>query len=314
VRIRFALPVVAALLIFASPTQAAVPHVVQPGETLWSIASANNLTTRTVAAYNGLSEDSQVVLGSTVMVPSTVEGYAALQRAGLAPSTASTTTTSPAPVSSTASSGAPAPQGAYTVRWGDTLSALAAQVGVSATDMAAMNGLSPDGTLLAGTVIKLPAGAPAPARASEPAPAPVVAPAAPEPTPTRLSAAQIQQVASANGVSPSLAAAIAWQESGFNNGMVSGANARGVMQVMPGTWSYVEQNLAGRRLDPASALDNTTAGVLYLKHLIAQSGGDEASAIAGYYQGSASVATRGMYDDTQRYVANVQALRSRFGG
>jgi soluble lytic murein transglycosylase-like protein len=314
VRIRFALPVVAALLIFASPTQAAVPHVVQPGETLWSIASANNLTTRTVAAYNGLSEDSQVVLGSTVMVPSTVEGYAALQRAGLAPSRASTTTTSPAPVSSTASSGAPAPQGAYTVRWGDTLSALAAQVGVSATDMAAMNGLSPDGTLLAGTVIKLPAGAPAPARASEPAPAPVVAPAAPEPTPTRLSAAQIQQVASANGVSPSLAAAIAWQESGFNNGMVSGANARGVMQVMPGTWSYVEQNLAGRRLDPASALDNTTAGVLYLKHLIAQSGGDEASAIAGYYQGSASVASRGMYDDTQRYVANVQALRSRFGG
>jgi LysM repeat protein len=315
VRIRFALPVVAALLIFASPAQAAVPHVVQPGETLWSIASANNLTTRTVAAYNGLSEDSQVVLGSTVMVPTTVEGYAALQRAGLAPSTTSTASTSSTPVSSaTASSGAPAPQGAYTVRWGDTLSALAAQVGVSASDMAAMNGLSPNGTLLAGTVIKLPTGAPAPARASEPAPAPVVAPAAPEPTSTRLSAAQIQQVASANGVSPSLAAAIAWQESGFNNGMVSGANARGVMQVMPGTWSYVEQNLAGRRLDPASALDNTTAGVLYLKHLIGQSGGDEAAAIAGYYQGSASVASRGMYDDTQRYVANVQALRSRFGG
>jgi LysM repeat protein len=315
VRIRFALPVVAALLIFASPAQAAVPHVVQPGETLWSIASANNLTTRTVAAYNGLSEDSQVVLGSTVMVPTTVEGYAALQRAGLAPSTTSTASTSSTPVSSaTASSGAPAPQGAYTVRWGDTLSALAAQVGVSPNDMAAMNGLSPDGTLLAGTVIKLPTGAPAPARASEPAPAPVVAPAAPEPTSTRLSAAQIQQVASANGVSPSLAAAIAWQESGFNNGMVSGANARGVMQVMPGTWSYVEQNLAGRRLDPASALDNTTAGVLYLKHLIGQSGGDEAAAIAGYYQGSASVASRGMYDDTQRYVANVQALRSRFGG
>jgi LysM repeat protein len=310
-------------LIFASPAQAAVPHVVQPGETLWSIASANNLTTRTVAAYNGLSEDSQVVLGSTVMVPTTVEGYAALQRAGLAPSTTSTSTSTPASTStasstpaatSTASSGAPAPQGAYTVRWGDTLSGLAAQVGVSAADMAAMNGLSPDGTLLAGTVIKLPTGAPTPVRASQPAPAPVVPAAAPEPTPTRLSAAQIQQVAAANGVSPSLAAAVAWQESGFNNGMVSSANARGVMQVMPGTWSYVEQNLAGRRLDPDSALDNTTAGVLYLKHLIAQSGGDEATAVAGYYQGSASVATRGMYDDTQRYVANVQALRSRFGG
>ena len=71
-----------ALLIPAAPAAAAVPHVVQPGETLWSIAAANNLTTRTVAAFNGLSEDAQVVLGSTIQVPTTVEGYAALQNAG----------------------------------------------------------------------------------------------------------------------------------------------------------------------------------------------------------------------------------------
>ena len=50
-------------ILFAAPAGAAVPHVVQPGETLWSIAAANNLTTRTVAAFNGLSENSQVVLG-----------------------------------------------------------------------------------------------------------------------------------------------------------------------------------------------------------------------------------------------------------
>ena len=37
-------------------------------------------------------------------------------------------------------------------------------------------------------------------------------------------------------------------------------------------------------------------------------------AIAGYYQGLGSVRSRGLYDDTQQYVANVQALRSRFGG
>ena len=60
-----------------------MPHTVQPGETLWSIAAANNLTTRTVAAFNGLSENAQVVLGSTIMVPTTVEGYASLQKAGL---------------------------------------------------------------------------------------------------------------------------------------------------------------------------------------------------------------------------------------
>jgi soluble lytic murein transglycosylase-like protein len=292
----------AVLAVVPSSAGAAVAHVVQPGETLWSIAAANNLTTRTVAAYNGLSENSNVVLGSTVMVPTVGEGAAALQGAGAAPAAAS------APAS------APAALGAYTVRPGDTLSALAAQSGVSVSAMAAMNGLDPDGLLLAGTVIKLPSGAPAPARASEPAPTATVVPAvAPEPTPARVSASTVQSTAAANGVPASLAAAIAWQESGFNNAMVSGANARGVMQVTPGTWNYV-QALYGRRLDPNSASDNVSAGVLYLKQLLAQTGGDENAAIAAYYQGLGSLRSRGMFDDTRRYVANVQALRARFGG
>src|SRR5688500_1288389 len=126
-----------ALFAGAAPASAAVPHTVQPGETLWSIAAANNLTTRTVAAYNGLSEDAQVVLGSTILVPTTVEGYAALQQAGLVPAdpaeaTAPTTSTTTA----AAPAAAPAPQGAYTVRTGDTLSALAAQTGTTVEAMA----------------------------------------------------------------------------------------------------------------------------------------------------------------------------------
>jgi N-acetylmuramoyl-L-alanine amidase len=359
-----------ATLALAAPASAEVAHTVQPGETLWSIAAANNLTTRTVAAYNGLSEDAQVVLGSTIRVPTTVEGYAALQSAGLAPTppgavpaaapsagqggytvapgdtlsgvaaragvsvadlaaangldpagilVAGTSLTlpggggggsAPAP----AGGSAPPPQGAYTVRPGDTLSGLAAGAGVSVADMAAMNGLDPNGVLVEGTVIKLPTGAPAPARSSQPEPAPVVPQADPEPTATRLGAADVQSVAAQYGVSPSLAAAIAWQESGFNNAMVSHANARGVMQVMPGTWDYVQQNLAQRPLDPNSATDNVHAGVMYLKRLLNETGGDENAAIAGYYQGLGSVRDRGLYDDTQQYVDNVQALRSRFGG
>jgi soluble lytic murein transglycosylase-like protein len=124
----------------------------------------------------------------------------------------------------------------------------------------------------------------------------------------------VQAVAAQYGVSPSLAAAIAWQESGFNNSMVSPANARGVMQVMPGTWDYVQRNLASRQLDPNSATDNVHAGVMYLRRLLDETGGEESAAIAGYYQGLRSVSERGMYDDTSRYVANVQALRGRFGG
>jgi soluble lytic murein transglycosylase-like protein len=291
--------------------------VVQPGESLWSIAAANNLTTRTVAAFNGLSEASPVVLGSTIQIPSTSEGYAALQKAGLVSATPATNAApASAPAASSSSSSAPAAQGAYTVRRGDTLSALAAGSGVSVNAMAAINGLNPNGLLLAGTVIKLPSGAPAPARASQPAPAATVVPqAAPEPSPTRVNASTIQSTASANGVSPSLAAAIGWQESGFNNAMVSGANARGVMQITPGTWNFVQSELAGgRALNPDSAADNVTAGVLYLKHLIQQNGGNESAAIACYYQGCGSVSSRGEFDDTKQYVANVQALRARFGG
>jgi soluble lytic murein transglycosylase-like protein len=293
----------AVLAVVPSSAGAAVAHVVQPGETLWSIAAANNLTTRTVAAYNGLSENSNVVLGSTVMVPTVGEGAAALQGAGAAPAAAS------APAS------APAALGAYTVRPGDTLSALAAQSGVSVSAMAAMNGLDPDGLLLAGTVIKLPSGAPAPARASEPAPTATVVPAvAPEPTPARVSASTVQSTAAANGVPASLAAAIAWQESGFNNAMVSGANARGIMQVMPGTWNWVQSNLSATRLDPSSPTDNVKAGSLYLGHLLRETNGDPAMAAAAYYQGLDSVRRIGMLPETQRYVANVLALRSRFGG
>ena len=96
--------------------------------------------------------------------------------------------------------------------------------------------------------------------------------------------------------------------------MVSAANARGVMQVMPGTWDYVESHLAGRPLDPSSAIDNTTAGVLYLRRMLQATGGNEPAAIAAYYQGLGSVQSRGMFDDTKRYVANVEALKARFGG
>jgi LysM repeat protein len=255
---RYLVPSLLLTLAFAAPASAEVAHTVQPGETLWSIAAANNLTTRTVAAYNGLSEDAQVVLGQTIRVPTVAEGYSALQSAGLVSS--ATTTAAPAPAASSgggytiqpgdtlsgiaaqmgvsvtdlaaangldpngliiagsslsvaggsgtvapSSGAAPAVQGAYTVRPGDTLSALAAGAGVSVADMAAMNGLDPDGVLVAGTPLKLPSGAAAPAQSSAPAPTQVVPAADPAPTATTVGAGDIQSVASQYGVSPSLA-------------------------------------------------------------------------------------------------------------
>src|SRR3954471_13997381 len=206
------------IAVAASPAAAAVPHVVQPGETLWSIAAANNFTTRAFAAANGLSEDSAVIAGTTLKVPSVAEASAALGGA---------------PVATAASAGAPEPMGGYIVRPGDTLTSLAARAGVSVQQMAFMNGLQPNAFLIAGSPLKLPTGAPLPTTAATPR---VVTPAPPAPTPGRVSSADIAMVAGRNGVPAGLASAIAWQESGFNNAMVSSANARGVMQGIAGPW------------------------------------------------------------------------------
>jgi N-acetylmuramoyl-L-alanine amidase len=54
--------------------------------------------------------------------------------------------------------------------------------------------------------------------------------------------------------------------------------------------------------------------VLMLHSLLNATGGDEAMAAAGYYQGLASVQQHGMYADTKNYVNNVMALARRFGG
>jgi soluble lytic murein transglycosylase-like protein len=183
--------------------------------------------------------------------------------------------------------------------------------------MAAMNGLDPNRVLLAGTALKLPTGSPVAATAGRvgPAPAPTIVPAAaPNPAPGTLSSSQIGAIAAQHGVPASLASAIAWQESGNNNAMVSSANARGIMQVMPGTWAWVQSNLARTQLNPSSAADNVHAGPLYLGQLLRDTGGDPAMAAAAYYQGLSSVRRIGMLPETRRYVANVLALRGRFGG
>ena len=290
----------------AAPAAAAVPHTVEPGETLWSIAAASNLTTRALAAANGLSEDAGVVAGGTIQVPSEQEAAAAL--AGVAPAgvqQGSASGTQPAT--------APPPMGAYTVQPGDTLSGIAARSNIEVGAVAWMNGLDPSAPLLGGTVLKLPTGSPLAAVPSA-GPPQVVPQAAPYATPGRVTGPQVASIAASEGVPASLATAIAWQESGFNNGFVSAANARGVMQLLPGTWQWVQDQLAARALDPNSALDNVNAGVLYLGQLLRDAGGDPAGALASYYQGSLSVQDRGVLPETQRYVDDVLALRSRFGG
>ena len=294
----------------AAPTSAAVPvsstssggaYVVQPGDTLTAIAARAGLSTRSLAAANGLDVDGVLVSGTVLQLSGGAGGAAP---AGTA-----------VPVSETTSSG-----GAYVVQPGDTLTAIAERAGVSPASLASANGLEENGVLISGKVIHL-AGSPAAVDSSAATSQPVGEAAQgspvdpPYPTAERVSGSEVGSIAAADGVPASLATAIAWQESGFNNDLVSSADARGVMQILPGTWQWIQQSLdSGAPLAPASAADNVRGGVLLLHSLLNSTGGDPAMAAAGYFQGLPSVQQHGLYPETQQYVNSVLALERRFGG
>jgi peptidoglycan hydrolase-like protein with peptidoglycan-binding domain len=105
-----------------------------------------------------------------------------------------------------------------------------------------------------------------------------------------------------------LVRAVAWMESGFQTDLTSSVGAWGVMQILPGTWSYVETVLIGRKV-PRTASGNIRVGVAYLRQLLREFGGNKRQALAAWYQGPTSVRKKGAIRETKIYVANVLALR-----
>jgi N-acetylmuramoyl-L-alanine amidase len=322
------LSVLATTLVFATSASATFIHVVGPGESLSSIATTDGLTVAQLAAANGVPPTTELTAGSQLAIP---------PQGGGAPLEASTPeASSSTPEASEGDGDQDSDEGGsgvavsertssrYTVAPGDTLSALAARAGTTVAQLAAANGLDPSGPLLSGTTLTLGGAVGGPqaastASASTSQPTGTAAAGSPGgppyPTPQTVGSAEIASIAAANGVPPSLAEAIAYQESGFNNELVSSANARGVMQITPGTWSWIGEKLAGPMpLAPASVRDNVRGGVLLLRALLQATGSNQELAAAGYYQGLSSVRQEGMYPSTQQYVADVRALQSRFGG
>src|SRR3954452_420595 len=130
---------VAAILLPGAPALGAT-HLVTPGETLSGIAAANGLSTSAVAAANGMSPTAFAISGTRLTIPAPGSVATAPVAATSAPSTAAAPT-----------------GGGLRVRWGDSLSAIAARNGVAPGRLAAVNGLDPSRPLLAGTSLRLPA-------------------------------------------------------------------------------------------------------------------------------------------------------------
>jgi LysM repeat protein len=292
-----------ALLALALVATAGAPSVitVAPGDTLWGLARSHGTSVEELQRLNSLGGNSTIYAGRTLVVPGSAAAPSAQAATGAARS--------------------------HVVRNGDTLSGLAVKYGVTSQGIQAANGL--DGTVIQlGRRLAIPGGAATPA-AGDLASVPTTNAGVTIPERVRRSVAdhrallasrshpskdQIRRMVAAtarqHGVSPSLAVAVAYHESGFKQHVVSGVDAIGVMQVLPSTGRTLNSQL-GRDLDLLDTQDNITAGVLLLRQLVRSTGSDDA-ALAGYYQGLGSISRRGLLPQTHSYIASINALQARF--
>ena len=274
-------------------------HTVRAGETMSGIAARYKVSLPALLKANKRSASSLIHPGDRIVVRGAKAGSSKAK---------ATTTRAASPASRT-----------HTVRSGDTLSGIAARYDVTVADIARASGISTGALLRIGQKLRVPVSA---AHAVSDTfngvkyPGEVVSAArrnhdllAKRSVPSRTETRKIiVETARRHGVDPKLALAVAYQESGWNQRAVSPANAVGVMQVIPsgGDWA---SSLVGRRLDLLDARDNVTAGVVMLRALGRATSSTE-KAVAGYYQGLASVQQHGMYSDTKAYVRSIMRLRS----
>ncbi|GAC1312767.1 MAG: hypothetical protein NVSMB12_03380 [Acidimicrobiales bacterium] len=198
----------------------------------------------------------------------------------------------------------------YTVRPGDTLSAIAGRAGTSVSDLLNANHLTDPNRIYAGQTLLID-GRP-PVIEAQPATGGGY-PALLQRHPDRLSLLpSFRHWAAVSGVPADLLEAITWMESGWQNGVVSSTGAIGIGQIEPGTARFINQML-GAQLDPRRPDDNIRMAAAYLAWILRHTGGRVDTALAGYYQGIASVIRRGLMPETRHYVQVIELLRPQFG-
>ena len=317
-----------AAMLWASQSAAAhaAQHVVKKGETLSDIAVRYGTSTSALARANGLSNPNLIVAGTTLTVTSgggsssgtssthevqageslwsiaqrygtTVHALASAN--GIADpnlvAAGTTLTISGGGGSTTASSTGGT---THTLRAGETLSDIGARYGVSVESLAGANGLANPNLVVAGTSLTIPG---AGATVTQPSTAPTSADVG----------YLLEQEALANGVNTSLIKALAYQESGWQEHVISSAGAIGVMQVMPGTARWINKVLlGGTSLNVRDTHDNIRMGVSYLRYLLSIMPTQD-KALAAYYSGTDNVGSK-LRRYQRVYVESVNALTARF--
>ncbi|MDT7570414.1 MAG: hypothetical protein QOE05_588 [Actinomycetota bacterium] len=272
---------------------------VKQGDTLWEIAKRHHTTVAVLRQLNNLPGSGTIYVGELLKVP------------GAAPAKPRTRVV----------------EKGYTVRPGDNLTTIAKRYGVSVRTIQVRNKLPRSGVVVIGRRLAIPvtvrtASAAKPNSATHNAGLRIPLKVQHSAAQHRFYLANHRQPSKANvrklvyktakkvGVDPSLALAVAFHESGFQQRVVSPVDAIGVMQVLPSTGRALSAAYH-RKLNLLKVEDNVLAGTLLLSQLVRATGRADL-ALAGYYQGLGSVRARGMLPQTHAYIRNVTVLRARF--
>ncbi|MFD7156886.1 LysM peptidoglycan-binding domain-containing protein [Kribbella sp. NPDC059898] len=291
-----AVPVLTAAVITAgSPGLGA--YKVKEGDTLSHIAGRYGTTVSNLVALNKLPGNGNAIYaGEVLKVPAPTTSSTPAKRSQLGRVT-------------------------YVVKSGDTISGIAKRFHCSQANLLAANKLKPSDPIFAGKSLQVPVKIRPKARtdntfAGRKYADHIVAQAnrnrailknRKQPTRSQMRSLIVSS-SKRYGVDPQLALAVAWQESGWKQRVVSPANAIGAMQVIPSTGRFASR-IVSRELDLLNAHDNVTAGVVLLSRLTGAAKLD--IAVAGYYQGLGGVKKNGMYADTKAYVANVLRIKAQ---
>jgi N-acetylmuramoyl-L-alanine amidase len=281
----------------ARASKGSMIHVVSSGSTLWGIAAQYGESVAAIAAANHLANPSLIFAGQRFVIP----GASAPR---------------PSPAHADAGGGASAPRPAasvvHVVSRGSTLWGIAAHYGASVGAIAAANHLANPSLIFAGQRLVIPGGAmPRPSRALRARmPSAMAAIVADRAWVRRI----IVREAERYSVPRSLALAVAWQESGWQQGVVSHAGAVGVMQLIPATAVWVGDTMLRRPVAIHEAQSNIAAGVRLLSHYLDRYGGNRDLVLAAYYQGQRAVDHYGIYPVSRPYIASIRRLEQLFGG
>ena len=273
----------------APAAPAARMHVVTPGTTLSHIAAQYGVTVASIVSANGIANPSRIYAGQRLRIGG---GDNRPRR--------------PAPA-------APAAR-MHVVKPGSTLTHIAARYGVTVASIVSANGIANASRIYAGQRLVIPG-----QRTSPAAPAARPSPGIPS-SMTALMAKRdsvrrvIVNAADRWDVPRALALAVAWQESGWQQGVVSHAGAVGVMQLMPATADWVGASMLRAPVDMHGTHSNVNAGVRLLKHYLQRYGGNRDLVLAAYYQGQYAVDHHGIYSVSRPYIASIRHLERLFGG